>query len=62
MPIYFFAVNDERPDQLTGDELPHDRAAREWAVRVTWEVNRNRKRPQTMVRVSAYHSDGSLVE
>jgi hypothetical protein len=25
MPIYFFAVNDERPDQLTGEDLPHDR-------------------------------------
>ena len=62
MPIYFFAVNDERPDQLTGEDLPHDRAAREWATRVTLEVNRNRRRPQAIVRVSAYRSDGSLVE
>jgi hypothetical protein len=62
MPIYLFAVNDERPDQLTGEDLPHDRAAREWAAGVTREVNRNRRRPQAIVRVSAYRSDGSLVE
>jgi hypothetical protein len=62
MPIYFFAANDERPDQLTGEDLPHNRAACEWAARVTREVNRNRRRPQTIVRVSAYRSDGSLVE
>jgi len=62
VPIYFFAMNDERPNQLTGEDLPHDSAAREWATRVTREVNRNRRRPQTIVRVSAYRSDGSLVE
>ena len=62
VPIYFFAMNDERPNQLTGEDLPHDRAAREWAARITREVNRNRRRPQTLVRVSAYRSDGSLVE
>ena len=61
MPIYFFAMNDERPDQLTGEDLPHDRAAREWAARVTGEVNRNRRHPQAIVRVSAYRLDGSLV-
>ena len=61
MPIYFFAMNDERPDQLTGEDLPHDRAAREWASRVTGEVNRNRRHPQAIVRVSAYRLDGSLV-
>ena len=57
MPIYFFGVNDLPADQATGDDLPHDRAAR-----VTKEVNRNRRHPQSIVRVNAYRSDGSLVE
>jgi hypothetical protein len=60
MPIYFFGVNDQPADQATVEELPHDRAAREWATRVAQEVNRNRRHP--LVRVNAYRSDGSLVE
>jgi hypothetical protein len=62
MPIYLFGVNDQPADQATGEDLPNDRAAREWAARVTKEVNRNRRHPQSIVSVSAYHSDGSLVE
>jgi len=62
MPVYFFGVNDQPADRATGEDLPHDRAAREWATRLTSEVNRNRRPPQSMVRVNAYRSDGSLVE
>ena len=62
MPIYFLGVNDQPADQATGEDLPHDRAAREWATRVAKEVNRNRRPPQSTVRVNAYRSDGSLVE
>jgi hypothetical protein len=43
MPIYFFGVNDQPADRATGEDLPHDRAAREWAARVAKEVNRNRR-------------------
>jgi hypothetical protein len=32
MPIYFFGMNDQPADQATGEDLPHDRAAREWAA------------------------------
>ena len=62
MPIYLFGMNDQPTDQATGEDLPHDRAAREWAARVTKEVNRNRRYPQSRLRVNAYRSDGSLVE
>jgi hypothetical protein len=62
MPIYFFGVNDQPADQATGEDLPNDGAAREWAARVTKEVNRNRRHSQSIVSVNAYHADGSLVE
>ena len=62
MPIYFFGMNDQPADQATGEDLPHDRAAREWAASVTKEVNRNRRHPQSRLRVNAYRSDSSLVE
>ena len=60
MPIYLFGVNDQAADQATGEDLPDDRAARDWAAGVTKEVNRNRRHPQS--DVNAYRSDGSLVE
>jgi hypothetical protein len=51
MPIYFFGMNDQPADQATGEDMPNDGAAREWAARVTVEINRNRRHPGFMVRV-----------
>jgi hypothetical protein len=62
MPTYFFGVNNDRPDPATGEELPHDQAAHEWAMGVTRDLNRNRRHPENMVRVKAYRRNGSVVE
>jgi hypothetical protein len=46
-------MKDERHNRATGEDLPHDRAVREWAAPVAKEVNRDRRNHETMVRVQA---------
>lgn len=51
MPLYFFALDGDEPLLEANEELPDDEAAREAALRIASELNRNRA-SQTWVTVS----------
>lgn len=62
MPVYLFALNDDKPRPDSGEDLADDDAARKWAVQISREINRNCQPEGNWAWISVFRVDGSPLD
>ena len=58
MPLYYFGLDNKRPPDQDGENLPTDEDARKFAELIAGDLGRNSSR---QFRVSVFNADGKLI-